>query len=195
MFSSYDPRWGKIQLADIERPDISRGSRGPTDGRERPAADPRDLFPERLELPRGDARERVSCRDRVYEIRGAESRMLATGGAFRVVPAGDLRDHAGRPADPRERDLRHLREAGLVRTIREHGRRDAVVVLTAEGRDLLSPTDPGRRPRTVASASMPACVSRASSSTTPSAIAPTSRPPSGSRPVSAAPRASSSTPS
>ena len=63
--------------------------------------------------------------------------MLATVGAFRVVPAGDLRDHAGRPADPRERDLRHLREAGLVRTIRQHGRRDAVVVLTDEGRDLL----------------------------------------------------------
>ena len=135
MFSSYDPRWGDDPRSrDVERPDISRGSRGRTDGRERSGADPRDLFTERLELPRGDARERVSCRDRVYEIRGAESRLLATVGAIRVVPAGDLRDHAGRPADPRERDLRHLREAGLVRT---------KLSLPAPTLSVLTPPEPG----------------------------------------------------
>ena len=44
-----------------------------------------NLFTERLELPRGDARERASCRDRVYGIRGAESRMLATVGRRALV--------------------------------------------------------------------------------------------------------------
>lgn len=37
---------------------------------------------------------------------------------FRVVPEHELRDHDGRPADPRKGDLRHLREQGLVRPCR-----------------------------------------------------------------------------
>ena len=36
--------------------------------------------------------EPVRERDRVYEIDGAESRMLATIGAFRVVAESDLHD-------------------------------------------------------------------------------------------------------
>ncbi len=73
-----------------------------------------------------------------YDLRGSESRTLATVGAFRVVSASDLRDHDGRPLDVRSGDLRHLRESGLVDTLRVQGRRDHVVTLTKEGRDLLN---------------------------------------------------------
>jgi hypothetical protein len=58
--------------------------------------------------------------------------------AFRVVPARDLRDHHGGPADPRSGDLRHLREQVLVRTERLPRHRDHIVVLTERGRDLLN---------------------------------------------------------
>jgi hypothetical protein len=34
------------------------------------------------------------------------------------MPARDLRDHFDRPADPRDGDLRHLREQGLIETVR-----------------------------------------------------------------------------
>ena len=49
----------------------------------------------------------------------------------------DLRDHDGRPADPRSGDLRHLREEGLIRTERKDGHRDVAEVLTKEGRSVL----------------------------------------------------------
>ena len=92
----YDARW----------PDRDR------DARERDV-DPRDVFTRALHLPRGLAREIVRDRDRQYTLRGSETRTLATVGAFRVVSSRDLRDHHGRPADPRSGDLRHLREQGL----------------------------------------------------------------------------------
>jgi hypothetical protein len=38
------------------------------------------------------------------------TRTLSTVGAFRVVPARDLRDDFDRPADARSGDHRHLRE-------------------------------------------------------------------------------------
>ena len=76
-------------------------------------------------------------RDQSFELRGSESRTLATVGAFRVVSVGDLRDHLDRPADPRAGDLRHLRESGLVRSVTMDGHRDRVVTLTEKGRDLL----------------------------------------------------------
>ena len=100
-------------------------------------SDPRDVFTRHLELPRTHERHLVHDRDRHYAIRGSESRTLASVGAFRVISSRDLRDHDGRPADPRTGDLRHLREQGLIRTERLDGRRDAVVVLTKEGRSLL----------------------------------------------------------
>src|SRR2546428_9647069 len=100
--------------------------------------DPRDVFMRDLDLPKGRDRERVyDARDREYTLRGSETRALSTVGAFRVVPASDLRDHADRPTDPRAGDLRHLREEGLVDTVRLPGRRDVAVVLTNRGRDLL----------------------------------------------------------
>src|SRR5262249_33032791 len=101
--------------------------------------DPRDAFDRGLRLPRGPEREVVyDPRDRAYTLRGSESRTLATVGAFRVVSAGDLRDHLGRSADTRSSDLRHLREQGLIDTVRVDGRRDVAVVLTDRGLELLA---------------------------------------------------------
>jgi DNA-binding MarR family transcriptional regulator len=88
-------------------------------------------------LPRGRDRELVHDRDREYTLRGSESRMLATVGAFRVVSSRDLRDHDGSPADSRSGDLRHLREQGLIETTRVPGYRDHAVSLTKDGRSLL----------------------------------------------------------
>lgn len=101
------------------------------------ALDPREAFTRHLNLPRGQERELVRDRDREYTLRGSESRTLATVGAFRVVSSRDLRDHHDRPADPRSGDLRHLREQGLVETVRVAGLRDHAVVLTKDGRSLL----------------------------------------------------------
>ena len=71
------------------------------DVRERDRTDPRDVFLRELDLPRGPERERVFDGDREYTLRGSESRTLATVGAFRVVPAQDLRDRDERPLDLR----------------------------------------------------------------------------------------------
>ena len=89
-----------------------------------------------VDLPRGLDREHVRHRDRDHTLRGSETRTLTTVGAFRVVPAGDLRDRFERPLDPRHGELWHLREAGLVRTV-PLGRDTSVVTLTREGRELL----------------------------------------------------------
>src|SRR5436190_12919798 len=86
------------------------------DTRERDRTDPRDVFLRELDLPRGPERERVFDDDREYTLRGSESRTLATVGAFRVVPAQDLRDRDDRPLDSRNTELRHLRELSLVET-------------------------------------------------------------------------------
>jgi hypothetical protein len=99
--------------------------------------DPRDVFMRDLDLPRGVEREIARDRDHEYTLRGSETRTLSTVGAFRVVPASNLRDHSGAPADPRSGDLRNLREQGLVDTVRIPGRRDHAVVLTKCGRELL----------------------------------------------------------
>lgn len=107
------------------------------DSRDRDAVDPRDAFVEKLDLPRGLERELVRDRDREYDLRGSESRTLSIVGTFRVVSSRDLRDHDGRPTDPRKGDLRQLREQGLIRTIPLHGHRDVAVVLTDRGRDML----------------------------------------------------------
>jgi DNA-binding MarR family transcriptional regulator len=65
-----------------------------------------------------------------------------------VLPARDLRDHSGREADPRSGDLRHLRQQGLINTVRLDGRRDVAVVLTDRGRSLLEAhRGPDREPR------------------------------------------------
>jgi hypothetical protein len=112
--------------------------RAPDRGRDPRDQDPRDVFTRHVALPRGRDREIVhDARDREYTLRGSESRTLAIVGSFRVVSARDLRDHNDRAADPRQGDLRHLREQGLVQTVRLDGRRDVAVVLTDRGRDVL----------------------------------------------------------
>src|SRR5437762_1123434 len=106
------------------------------DGRERDV-DPRDVFTRHVNLPRGVEREIVRYRDRDYSLRGSESRTLATVGAFRVVSSRDLRDGRDRALDPRLGDLRHLREQGLVDTVRIPGSRDHAVALSKAGRGIL----------------------------------------------------------
>ncbi|MBY0495715.1 MAG: hypothetical protein K2Y23_16015 [Cyanobacteria bacterium] len=99
--------------------------------------DPREVFTRDVDLPLGLEREIVRDRDREYTLRGSESRTLATVGAFRVVSSRDLRDSRDRELDPRSSGLRHLREQGLVETVRVPGTRERAVVLTKEGRGLL----------------------------------------------------------
>jgi DNA-binding MarR family transcriptional regulator len=144
-------RLGRGSSSRDEQTDHSSPSRHDErwpDPRERDL-DPRDAFMQSLNLPRGLEREIVhDPRDREYTLRGSETRTLSTVGAFRVVPARDLRDRFGREADPRDGDLRHLREQGLINTVRIDGRRDVAVVLTDRGRDLLeSHRDRGYHPR------------------------------------------------
>ena len=135
----FDSRWSD----DPRDPDdygreLSQGSRGGLPNRrEREPLDARDVFTRDLELPRGPERERVWARDGDVRLRGSEVRTLATVGAFRVVPAGDLRDGQDRPLDPHRGDLRHLRDSGLVETIPTTGNDRALVVLTERGRDVL----------------------------------------------------------
>jgi hypothetical protein len=116
-----------------DRWDRDFGSRGSTSERDRnEERDPREVFTKDLDLPRGRDRWPVRERERVYEINGTESRMLATVGAFRVVSESDL--HDGRQ-DTRK-GLGHLEREGLLRTS-PLSSNDRAVVLTIRGRDLL----------------------------------------------------------
>ena len=135
----FDSRWSDDPRdRDDYGRELSQGSRGGlSNPREREPLDARDVFTRDLELPRGPERERVWARDSDVRLRGSEVRTLATVGAFRVVPAGDLRDGQDRPLDPHRGDLRHLRDSGLVETIPAIGNDRALVVLTERGRDVL----------------------------------------------------------
>jgi len=90
--------------------------------------DPRDGLMRDLDLPRGDDRELVVDRDRVYELDGEDSRALAAVGAFRVVPEHDL--------DLPHDTLENLHEQRLVELI-DLSDSDRGLTLTVEGRDLL----------------------------------------------------------
>jgi hypothetical protein len=133
----FDSRWGDDPRdRDDNSRDLSRGSRGGSDPRERERVEPRDVFVDRVNLPRGPEREHIRFRDRDYPLRGSESRTLASVGAFRVIPTHDLRDKFDKPLDPRHGELWHLRDSGLVETVRLD-RDTSAVTLTKEGRDLL----------------------------------------------------------
>ena len=121
----FDPRWSDDPRdRDDYGRELSQGSRGGlSNPREREPLDARDVFTRDLELPRGPERERVWARDSDVRLRGSEVRTLATVGAFRVVPAGDLRDGQDRPLDPHRGDLRHLRDSGTRRDDSGHRRR------------------------------------------------------------------------
>ena len=79
MWDRYDPRdEGRDRGSAWDR---SLGGRGSTSDRNRnDERDSRDVFTKDLDLPRGRERRPVRERDRVYEINGTESRMLATIG-------------------------------------------------------------------------------------------------------------------
>src|SRR2546428_1278431 len=121
---------------DNERPSPRRGSRGVSESQEASTLkDVREPLIRNLALPRGPSRERVRLHEQEYDLRGSEVRMMAAAGAFRVVPAADLRDQY-RDAETQVRDLKHLRKVGLVRTTPYViGRtRTTLITLTERGR-------------------------------------------------------------
>lgn len=142
MWRDIDPR-----APERERPEPGRGRVGGGTEIEpvAPSEDPRDVFTRDLELPRGPSRERVRANDREYRLSGDDVRVMATVGAFRVVPAADLREPNPRTPTRPARDLERLRDLGLVRTTPYVvGRtRTNLVTLTGEGRAVL---EQGRRP-------------------------------------------------
>jgi hypothetical protein len=92
---SYDPRWGDdLRDRDDNCRDLSRGSRGGSDPRDRERVDPRDVFMEHVNLPRGLDREHVHYHGHDYTLRGSETRTLTTVGAFRAVPAKSSAMHS-----------------------------------------------------------------------------------------------------
>ena len=138
MWDRYDPR----SSDDRDHDDFGDRSRGGSGERDHVAdREPRDVFTRDLDLPRGRERRPARERDRVYEINGTESRMLATVGALRVVAESDLRDGRG---DTRK-GLRHLEREGLVQTS-PLSTDDRAVVLTDRGRDLLEANRHERHP-------------------------------------------------
>ena len=146
MWDRYDPRSTEDRDRGGSR-DRSRGGRGGTSERDRNVQlDPREVFTKDLNLPRGRQRELVRERERVHEMNGAESRMLATVGAFRVVSERDLHDARDGSRDTR-RSLRHLEREGLIRTS-PLSSDDRVVTLTDRGRDVLEANRYDRDERT-----------------------------------------------
>ena len=121
-----DARWGEPR--EYGERDRDEGRPRVYDERDRDDHDPRDGLMHDLDLPRGEERELVLDRDRVYELNGEDSRTLAAVGAFRVVPEHEL--------DINDDTLDHLRDEGLVATV-DLGDDDRGVVLTKDGRDLL----------------------------------------------------------
>ena len=83
-----DARWSDPRDYDAR----DRGDEQPRvyDERDRDSRDPLDGLMRDLDLPRGDERELVVDRERVYELDGEDGRGLAAVGAFRVVPENDL---------------------------------------------------------------------------------------------------------
>jgi hypothetical protein len=89
-------------------------------------------------LPRGEEREAVKFRGRTYSLNGAGTRILATVGAFRVLPPDDLTAGQGGRHGSRN-ECRHLAEQGLLsrETITDRHGSQHVLSLTREGKDLL----------------------------------------------------------
>jgi len=117
----YDLRWDDLREHDDVRARVY-------DERDRDDHDPRDGLMHDLDLPRGEERELVVDRDRVYELNGEDCRTLAAVGTFRVVPEHDL--------DIDHETLDHLRDEGLVDVV-DLGGDERGLTLTKDGRDLL----------------------------------------------------------
>jgi len=121
-----DARWNDArEYDDQDRGDIRPRVYGEQD---RDDHDPRDSLMQDLDLPRGEEREFVVDRDRVYELNGEDSRTLTAVGTFRVVPEQDL--------DTDRDTVLHLRDEGLVEAV-DLGGAERGLTLTTEGRDLL----------------------------------------------------------
>ena len=90
--------------------------------------DPREALMRDRDLRRGDERELVVDRDRVYELDGEDSRALAALGAFRVVPEHEL--------DLPHDTLENLHDRRLVESV-DLGDSERGLTLTTEGRELL----------------------------------------------------------
>lgn len=126
---------------DVERdkPEMLRGGRGGTEPeRVVDHTASRDPLTRELDLPTGRAREHVQSREWEGDLRGSEVRVLATAGAFRVVPMDELRRPQDRPHVHRK-DVERLRSEGLVRSMPYMvGRRQTTLVcLTDRGRSVL----------------------------------------------------------
>ena len=121
-----DARWGDPR----EYGERDRGDERPRvyDPRDRDAQDPRHGLMRDLDLPRGDERELVVDRDRVYELDGEDSRTLAVVGAFRIVPEQAL--------DLPHETLENLHDQRLVEVV-DLGDSERGLTLTTEARDLL----------------------------------------------------------
>jgi hypothetical protein len=147
-----DPRWDDPRDRDEDARDIDTHwielGAGPSDPRDDDPRDrdedvrerdrdsrdrdPRDVFLDGLELPRGLDREVVIDGDHRYELNGEDSRSLAAVGAFRVIAERDLRDPRDESSDPREPELprQYLQLTPLV------GRSDGVEKALGEGDNL-----------------------------------------------------------
>ncbi len=121
-----DTRWGDPREYDARDPN----DQWPRvyDTRDRDEHDPLEALMRDLDLPRGDDRELVVDRDRVYELDGKDGHTLAAVGAFRVVPEHDLELS---PAT-----LENLHDQRLVDLV-DLGGSERGLTLTTEGRDLL----------------------------------------------------------
>ena len=92
---------------------------------------------EGLNLPRTETRQSVTVDERTYQLRASESAILATVGAFRVVPETDLQLTAGERTLPG--DVRNLSDQNLLERhgIVVNGHPTRVLVLTKEAKALL----------------------------------------------------------
>src|SRR5579871_185942 len=114
----------------------------------RDAADERAAYAPspHLRLPETVRREPVVHRGHEYRLNGEEARVLATVGAFRVIPAADL-DEGRSHGDTWSGSIRSLADQDLVerRLVVINEQATPVVVLTREGKSLLeAQQDTGR---------------------------------------------------
>lgn len=125
---------------DRDRPQPERGGRGNSEFvQAEVGSSSQEPLTRDLDLPRGRTRERVERSAWSGDLRGSEVDVLATVGAFRVVPVEELR----RPDDGPQRhrqDVENLKREGLVRTMpyvvgRE---RTTLVTLTDRGCSVLN---------------------------------------------------------
>jgi hypothetical protein len=102
----------------------------------------------RLDLPRSPDRRPVRFERDCFRLRGSESELLATIGAFRAIAIRDLKEVAANATTRRsaslDADLRSLRDQGLLyrHALVMNGRSEHVAVLTRKGRDLLERSSP-----------------------------------------------------